>query len=641
MKENQPSAGVKGESPVLTPPAAHSKFMPMTIHTPGNVPSLAAVAVLIMLTVATVGCTGGSPFGVRTGAELAPRISGERALELVDELAPLVRLPGTPGYDRALVEIADRLAAGGFVPLAAPPATGGSVPPGTPTGYVWVLADSIPFDIWQPIGGRLDVLGPDGWCVTDTDTAPTTLARNSRPTPPGGITTRLFNLGNGTFPAEYEGRDVHGAIVYGRRSLTDIYRAAVLERGAAGVVSASAPDWQATDTHPELVPAGTVGREGFGFTLSVSDALRLEAALEQAGGSLPVRAEVEAAYLTERLSRTLIAVIPGTEAASEAVAVIAPFSGPAPGASDVSGAAALVEAANALLAAVNEGRLDRPRRSMIFLFGATGLSVRAWTERRPDVVDSLHSVTLLHLVGARPDTAERQVLLERYPDPAALWTRPPDWHTPWGAAPPPWPCPGHYLSLFTGELARTLAEQHDGWTSAETPYEGGSEHTVLLEAGLPAQRLWYFPDPLYRSQLDTPGHLDPQQIAAAALVAATSAWISARADRAGAERLLTLVYDRAVARMSAGIETARANLEGGAGDRLLEQEILNAWKIWYLEAIESVLAQPLPGEVGKLRRDVLATVRSLENRWDEAMIGIGLAPVAQPERLQPDLPPGR
>ena len=597
------------------------------------------MTVILLLAAVLSACSIRLPLGVEPGAELHSRISAERALSLVSELAPLMRLPGTPEYDRALDRIAARLREGGFIVLPGPPASGGAVPAGTPPGYVWVLADSLPADVWHPRSGRLEVTGPNGFTVTDTGLAPSTLALNSRPTPARGLTTRLYNLGNGTFAREYDGVDVRGAIVYGRRPLADIYRVAVLEHGAAGVVSASAPEWQATAARPELVPTGTVGREGFGFTLSVTDALRLEAACERAGGSLPVRASVEAAYLTGRVNRTLIAVIPGTVAASEGVALVAPISGPAPGASDVSGAAALVEAAIALRSALAEERLPRPQRSLIFLFGATGLGVKAWTRLRPDVVDSLHSASVVQLVGARPDTASHRILIERYPDPSAIWTRPPEAHTPWGAAPPPfWPYPGHYLSILTGEIARNLDAGPSGTRPGFTPYEGGSEHTTLLEAGLPAQRLWYFPDPLYRTQLDTPDHLDPAQITGAALLAATNAWVTARADLAAAERLLTLVYERAVTRMETGIARARENLAGGAGDRFLEEEILNAWKVWYLEAIESVLAQPLPEDTIRLRRTILATVRSLERRWDAAMIEIGLVPVALPERMRPDLP---
>ncbi len=602
-------------------------------------PRTAVPATALLLVMVLSGCTGEPPLGVREGNRLAAGISGDRARMLVDELAPLLRLPGTPGYDRALEIVAARLHAGGFVPLESPPNRGGTDPGDLPPGYTRVLEDSLRVDVWYPLGGRLEVTGAEGFTVADTDEIPLSLARNSRPTPPGGLATRLYNLGNGTYPQDYAGINVRGAIVYGRRPLADIYRAAVLERGAAGAVSAAAPGWQDTGAHPELVPAGVVGREGFGFTMSVDSALRLERAVTAAGGSVPVRAVVDARYLTGRVNRTLIAAIPGTGADAEGVAIIAPLSGPAPGASDVSGAAAQVEAALSLLEAIREGRLEHPQRTLIFIWGAAGMSVNSWARQCPEVVENLHSATVLQLVGARTAGAEHRLLIERYPDPSAIWTRPPESHTPWGAAPPPyWPFEGHYLSELTAEVGRSLDGSSPDGRIGTTPYEGGSEHTSLLEAGIPAQRIWSFPDPLYRSQLDTPDHLDPALMSTAALLAATTAYITARADRRTGERLLTLLYERAGERLEAGIDTARRNLEAGRGDRFLEEDILNAWKAWYLEAIESVLAQPPPDQTGRLRVDVPAAVRRLEERWDEAMIEIGLAPVPPPRHVRPDLP---
>lgn len=589
------------------------------------------------------GCSRSRCIGSDTLRALEPFLSGDDAIELVSELAPLSRLPATDEFDEAMKTVQNRLAEGGFVSLRNPP-DDGPPPVNAPPGYTFILSDSLRYEIWKPAAASLEVLGPEGFVAADTRDIPAVLAMNSRSTPREGIVTRMINLGNGTYDREYEGVDVSGMIVYGRQPLADIYRVAVLERGALGVVSPSAPSWQGTDDHPALVAMGTVGRWGFGFKVSTETAWKLEKAMEQGGGSVKVRATVDAQYQSGRTLRTLVAEIPGSENSLERVALIAPFSGPAPGAGDVSGAAALVQTATALHQAIQTGKLEQPKRSIVFVWGASIAGTRLWADRHTTVVDELHSATVLQLIGGFAEETGKRILVERTPDPSAIWIRPPDEHTPWGAARPPgWPFTGHYISEFTGEIIGCIIADELNVGRGSNPYEGRADHEFLLEQNIPAQRLWCFPDPLYRSSLDTPDHIDEQLLTTGAMAAAVVAYETAIADIFTAKRILTLIEANARARLETALEQARENLgineegEATGGDKYLEEEILNAWKIWYLEAIESVMAHPLAEKAWKLRRPVISAVRSLEREWDAGMLMLGLRPVAHGERLRMDL----
>lgn len=598
------------------------------------------VALFLLAVVGGCGRFGGGA-GV-TERAIAGKISGGVALELVEQLAPIPRFAGTDGFDEALDAIKGKLEQGGFAVLPEPPRDG-APPPGAPPAYAFFLSDTLAFDVWEPVSARLEVLGPDGFVAADTRETPMVLAQNSSPTPPGGIITRIINLGNGTFEQEYEGVDVRGAVVYGRQPLADIYRAAVLERGALGAVSPSAFSWHGTDDHPDLVAYGTVGREGFGFKVSPETAYRLEDAMTRGGGSTRVNAVVDVHYLPDRRIRTLIAEIPGSENPLERVAVIAPLSGPAPGAGDVSGAAALVEAAVAIRKAIEDGSLEQPRRGLVFVWGVAISGTMSWASHHTQVVDELHSVTVLHLLGGGGVNA-RKLLVERMPDPSAVWTRPPDDHTPQGASIPPyWPFEGHYLSDFTEETAVSIAEGRGEWEIGIHPYEGRSDHEYMLMQRIPAQKIWQFPDPLYRSSLDTPAHIDAEMLAAGALVVAVTAYEMALAELSTARWLVTVIYNRGRGRLGMLLEQARENLgvddEGNPtrGDRFLEQDILNAWKRWYLEAIESVMAHPTAARAPKIRMSVMSAVRSLEKEWDGGMTSMGLVPIPLPERLRTNL----
>lgn len=602
-----------------------------------------------LLAVIAGGCATPAEIGHESSAALIQLIDESSLWQMVEELAPIPRSPASPGFDTALDYIHEKLRRGGFIQLQAGPADG-APPASAPPAYTFVISDSINYGMWMPISARLEIEGPGGFVVADTRTTLVALALNSKSTPPGGVIASIYNLGNGTYPQEYEGIDVTRSIVYGRRPLRDIYRAAVVERGALGVISPAAPVWQGTDDNPALVALGYVGPEGFGFKISPEGAVQLERAIAQGGGSVRARATVNTTVVEGGILRTLVAEIRGSEIPLERVALIAPFSTPISGAADISGAAVLAEAAVALWQAIEDGRVERPRRGIIFVWGAALMGSRSLSAHYPVIVEELHSATVVNIVGRRRESDGGTLLVERVPDPSSLWTRPPESHTEWGAARPPhWPFRGHYLS----ELSEAVAQKADmwwpQWKVGRNPFEGGSDHDYMLEMLIPAQRLWNFPDPYYRSSMDTPDRTDPKLLAATALAVAAIAYETAAADPHTATLILELVENNARQRMSVSLDQAARSLaeadslvpgsaERGGPRWRLENDILNAWKLWYAEALNSVLAHPIAVEAAKLNIRVAGVIYQLETEWSDRMIELGLAPLPIPERFFTGLP---
>jgi hypothetical protein len=601
---------------------------------PGQLP--AAGLFLLLLTTA---CGSAAP-GEKAASKLDPLLDGSAGRDLLEAISGVERLAGTPAFETALEEIANRLRSGGFVSGPIPP--DGPLSPDTRDAYQFVFRDSLLYEIWSPVSATLEVLDTEPFVAADYRDTPISLALNSRATAPGGVVTRMINLGNGTFDQEYEGVNVRGAIVYGRRSTQAIYRAAVGERGAVGVVSPAAQAWHDTDSYPGLVAGGLVGREGFGFKISPEMAPRVEEVMARNGGIVDVRATVEKELLSGRELTTLVAEIPGRDPSVERVVLVAPMSGRAPGAGEVAGAAALLEVALALNRAISDGELRRPRRSVLFLWGASMQGINAWMRRFPLVAEQMHSVTALQLLGTDPRLGEPFALLERVPDPAALWTRPPFDHTAWGAARPPyWPFEGHYLSELTEAIAQAESGEGALLQVKAHPFEGAADHVPALDARVPAQRLWHFPAPVYQTSLDLPEHIRTDTLRRAALLAAAMAWELAEADVGTARTILRLIERRARERLEEVMAQAASNLGGGAGgegsmgDRRLEEEIANAWKIWYLEAIESVMSHPIGERANELKGGVNLAVARLSREWDQMMLDLGLAPLPLPERFRP------
>jgi hypothetical protein len=50
------------------------------------------------------------------------------------------------------------------------------------------------------------------------------------------------------------------------------------------------------------------------------------------------------------------------------------------------------------------------------------------------------------------------------------------------------------------------------WTSADHPWEGGSDHDVFIRTGIPAVLFWHFTDFTYHTSLDRMYYVDPEEI---------------------------------------------------------------------------------------------------------------------------------
>ena len=121
---------------------------------------------------------------------------------------------------------------------------------------------------------------------------------------------------------------------------------------------------------------------------------------------------------------------------------------------------------------------------------------------------------MLSLDMTGEDTAKTggTFLIEKGPDPSAIWERPSDPHSEWGAGKvDPATVRGSFLNDL--HLAVSLRRARDtGWVVRTNPYEGGSDHTVFTDAGVPALLNWHFTDRYYHTNLDTMDKTSPAEM---------------------------------------------------------------------------------------------------------------------------------
>ena len=488
---------------------------------------------------------------------LSPRVDADVAMDTVRMMAPLWRLAGNPAFEQSQQFIFDRLAAAGLSPR-------------------WESFTDRSTG-WENSRGTLRLGGPSGDVLLSREAHRVALAINSFSTPAGGASFRLIDAGDGGQAAAYDGIDVTGAVVPTSGSLSAAWQQAVRTRGAAGVLSSDLPSYTRPSETPDVLQWGSIPFDeqlrSFGFMLTPRVAGRLRAELAQ--GPVTVHVDVESMF-HRRPNRTLVLEIPGQSKPEERVVLAAHVQ--EPGANDnASGCGTLLAAALAIHDGIRTGALARPARTLTFLWLDEFRGSEQWVSADADRTARVIAMLSLDMTGEDTAKTGGTFLIEKSPDPSAVWERPSDPHTEWGAGTVnhAW-VRGTFLNDL--HLAVALRRARDtGWVVRTNPYEGGSDHTVFTRAGVPSLLNWHFTDRYYHTNLDTLDKTSPTEMQHVAVAVSTTAYYlaSATGEETSAEltRLLTVARD-------ARLDTERRNDA--------TPEILDAWRAWYAEAMQSV-----------------------------------------------------
>ena len=175
-----------------------------------------------------------------------------------------------------------------------------------------------------------------------------------------------------------------------------------------------------------------------------------------------------------------------------------------PGANDnASGAGTLLATAIAIRHAIHARLIPPPRRTLTFLWLDEIRGSEHWL--KDDEARATQVVAMMSLDMTGEDTSKTggTFLIEKSPDPSALWPRPSDPHSEWGAGRVDRAhVRGHLLNDLHLAVALRRARE-TGWVVRTNPYEGGSDHTVFTRAGIAALLNWHFTDRYYHTNLDT------------------------------------------------------------------------------------------------------------------------------------------
>ncbi|HEX5473221.1 MAG TPA: M28 family peptidase [Vicinamibacterales bacterium] len=527
------------------------------------------------------------PSAERAYRAVEHRVDGQAAFEIVRFMDQYWRLAANPGFDASIDHIHAKLAAAGFADR--PSASESSV-----------RVEEFPAGArgWDYRTGTV-AFADDGEVLLSREQDRVSLCINSFSTPAGGLVARLVDAGSGSASGDYAKLDVKGAIVLGNAAIGRLWQQAVVMRGAAGVISTSVapyirpdnPAQFASPSQQDVLQWGSIpydaSRRAFGFKASWRAAARMRARLTQ--GPVKLRVTI-ASNFYDGPSRALIAEIPGTSRPAERIVMVAHVQ--EPGANDDgSGCGTLYALAVALKRAIAAHALPPPGRTLTFMWADEVRGSEHWLKAHPDEARETQYMMALDMTGEDTSKTGGTFLIEKQPDPTAVWPRPSDPHTAWGASRvSAESLKGSLLNDL--HLAICLRRAKDtGWVVRTNPYEGGSDHTAFGAAGIPALLNWHFTDRYYHTNQDRPDKTSVPEMVNVGTAVATTSWFLASADEHDALAVADFIAASADARLALEARQGRllvAMADDRAKAQATEAAVAAAWRKWYREALESV-----------------------------------------------------
>jgi Zn-dependent M28 family amino/carboxypeptidase len=552
-------------------------------------PALIAIALAIGVAHAQPDA-GIPPTGETAYRALTSRFDRDGAMQVVEFMQQYWRLAANPGFNASIDHIRDGLSAARL-----------------PVVEVDEYAGNAPG--WDYSQGTVTIVG-DATPVLSKEQDRVSLAINSFSTPPGGLTARLVDVGAGA-AGDFAGKDVKGAVVLGDQALNALWRDAVRTRGAAGVISTQIAPYirpaapaQMNEAQKDVLQWGNVPYDekikGFGFKASWRAASRLREALKK-DPNAQVRVEIASSF-SSGPGRLLIAEIPGRALPDERIVMAAHVQ--EPGANDdASGCATLYGLARALQDAIARGALPRPDRTLTFLWVDEIRGSRQWLTSHPDQAKGVQYMFSMDMTGEDTSKTGGTFLIEKQADPSAVWLRPSDPHSEWGASEvKAETLRGSLLNDLHLAIARRRARD-TGWVVKTNPYEGGSDHTVFAAAGVPSLLNWHFTDRFYHTNQDTTDKVSAAEMENVGITVASSAYLLASATERDANAVLALLEQAASARLALERQQGKEIL-AKAADRAkaeeVEAQVIAAWIKWYGEAFDSVSRLPVTGPTDAL-----------------------------------------
>ncbi|MEN9684483.1 MAG: hypothetical protein RLZZ28_269, partial [Bacteroidota bacterium] len=437
---------------------------------------------------------------------------------------------------------------------------------------------------WEPVSSSLTIVGQTAALLQST-TNRNMIAINSASTPENGETAEIIYVGKGT-RNDFEGKDLKGKIVFGEASASSLYNNAI-KKGAIGVLSYSMPKYTQPEKYTnsiqfQSIPYQDTTIHKWAIILSFQAKEKLKAAL--ANGPVQVNVKVASKiYPSEEL--TIVANVRGNSHPDERFVFSAHIQ--EPGANDnASGVGTLAEMARTTAAMIAQKKYQ-PERSITFLWGDEIVSTARYIKDDSVRARGILWGLSLDMVGEDIAKTGGSFLIEKMPDPSAIWTRGNDHHSEWGGSvlqeSDMFP---HYFNDFIINRCRQQATENN-WIINANPFEGGSDHTPFLQAKIPGLLMWHFTDAFYHTDADRIEMVSAAEMRNVGISALATAFTLCAADESTVLLLMDEFMKSAAERLKTEFDLSKAAIKSGAKIQD-EQHIVQVWASWYKKALSKM-----------------------------------------------------
>ncbi len=408
---------------------------------------------------------------------------------------------------------------------------------------------------WTAKTAELYLVEPEEHLITRYEDTPTCLHTYSKATSPEGVTAELIDVGKGTKPKDYEGKDVKGKFVLATGRAHTVHEEAVWKRGALAVITDTC--WEFPNVRESLdIPDAhayqgiwpkdeEIDKVTFGFSLSKRQGNQLRALLTK-DKPVKLKAKVDA-QIFNGYSDVVTATIHGKSKPDEEIFLIAHLCHPKPSANDnASGSGLLIEIARTMMTLINSGKIPQPDRTIRFFWVPETLGTISYLSKHENMFSRFVAGINLDMVGENQELCKSTLNLDRTPD----------------------SCPS-YLNDYVYSLIEQSTKEFDSPTPfgisttfrhATTAFSGGSDHAEFTESTVhaPCVMLLQWPDLYYHTSMDTIDKVSEDSLKRVGWITTVAALTLANATAETAFQLASQTASKGITRLE---ETHREAVE--------------------------------------------------------------------------------
>lgn len=523
--------------------------------------------------------------------------TGDLAMETTAFVEKYWRIAGNTGFNETVYRIASKLEEGGYVLES-------NAQPNDILTYR-IEKREMKKNTWEPLDASVTILG-NNQKLLEYSSNRNMIFINSASTPAEGLIGEVVYIEN---EKDLITADVKGKIVFAEINPNMLYDKAIVEGGAIGLITYDNPSYLKPEKNTTSIQFRSLPYsetiKTWGIALSYEAKEKLKSQLQNGSVKLKVKIKTKI-YPSEEL--TVVANIKGSKIPNESFVFSAHIQ--EPGANDnASGVGAQLEMAMVSAKLINSNELNADR-TLTFLWGDEIISTERYIAEKEKRSANINWGISLDMVGENTALTGGSFLIEKMPDPSAIWTRGKDKHTAWG---------GEVLAIedmkphYLNDLVINLFEKqgkYANWEVNTNPFEGGSDHTPFLKADIPGLLLWHFTDQFYHTDNDRIDMVSQETLKNVSIGALVCAYTLINADYTTAQQVTQTTLNTAKARLNYEFALSKKAISNG---KLIADEIqiLIAWNNWYLNALASI-EDMVPEPNKKLKDKISEAQLSLE-----------------------------